>query len=258
MTKLKSNPGRFSLSGMTAIVTGSASGIGAAISQAFIEEGAFVIAADYSYSNDNLRDDVLNTKRSKLVHLDVCESQSVNDAVTKAIETCGSIDICVNCAGIGGRSPAVDYTDEVWDKVINTNLTGMFRMCRSVGRKMIEQGHGSIINIASIGGLVGFAGSVGYQASKGGVVQLTKSLAVEWAPHQVRVNAIAPGHFATDLVRKQWVIEPQMKQFFESRTPMGHLGETSDIVGGAIFLAGNSSRMVTGQVLAIDGGFTAQ
>jgi NAD(P)-dependent dehydrogenase (short-subunit alcohol dehydrogenase family) len=258
MTELKSNPGRFSLSGMTAIVTGSASGIGAAISQAFIEEGAFVIAADYSYSNDNLRDDVLNTKRSKLVHLDVCESQSVNDAVTKAIEMCGSIDICVNCAGIGGRSPAVDYTDEVWDKVINTNLTGMFRMCRSVGRKMIEQGHGSIINIASIGGLVGFAGSVGYQASKGGVVQLTKSLAVEWAPHQVRVNAIAPGHIATDLVRKQWVIEPQMKQFFESRTPMGHLGETSDIVGGAIFLAGNSSRMVTGQVLAIDGGFTAQ
>ena len=131
-------------------------------------------------------------------------------------------------------------------------------MCRAVGRKMIEQGKGSIINIASIGGIVGFAGSVGYQASKGGVIQLTRTLAVEWAPHQIRVNAIAPGHIATELVQKQWMSEPELKQFFESRTPMGHLGEPSDIAGATIYLAGNSSRMVTGQVLAIDGGYTAQ
>jgi len=251
-------PGRFSLSGMSAIVTGSASGLGREIAQSFIEDGAFVIAADRAYAAPHSQDGSLDPEYSRLVYLDICDEHSVNNAVTEAIEICGVIDICVNCAGIGGRAPAVDYPDETWERVINTNLTGMFRMCRAIGRKMIEQGNGSIINIASIGGMVGYAGSVGYQASKGGVIQLTRTLAVEWAPHQVRVNAIAPGHIATELVQKQWKSEPELKQFFESRTPMGHLGDPSDIVGATIYLAGNSSRMVTGQVLAIDGGYTAQ
>lgn len=250
--------GRFSLLGMSAIITGSASGLGRAIAQSFIEDGAFVIAADRAYVAPDSQDDSLDPKHSRLVHLDVCDEESVNKAVTEAIEICDVIDICVNCAGIGGRAPAVDYTDETWERVINTNLTGMFRVCRSVGRKMIKQRNGSIINIASIGGIVGYSGSVGYQASKGGVIQLTRTLAIEWAPHQVRVNAIAPGHMATELVQKQWKSEPELKQFFESRTPMGHLGNPSDVVGATIFLAGQSSRMVTGQILAIDGGYTAQ
>lgn len=251
-------PGRFSLSGMSAIVTGSASGLGRVIAQSFIEDGAFVIAADRAYTSPHSQDNALDPEHSHLVGLDVCDEQSVKKAIDEAIEVCGVIDICVNCAGVGGRAPAVDYPDETWERVIDTNLTGMFRMCRAVGRKMIEQGKGSIINIASIGGIVGFAGSVGYQASKGGVIQLTRTLAVEWAPHQIRVNAIAPGHIATELVQKQWMSEPELKQFFESRTPMGHLGDPSDIAGAIIYLAGNSSRMVTGQVLAIDGGYTAQ
>lgn len=250
--------GRFSLSGMSAIVTGSASGLGRAIAQSFIEDGAFVVAADKAYSAPDSQTGSLDPEHSRLIYLDVCDEHSVNEAVTEAIEICRVIDICVNCAGIGGRSPAVDYTDETWERVINTNLTGMFRMCRSVGRKMIEQKNGSIINFASIGGIVGYPGSVGYQASKGGVVQLTRSLAIEWASHQVRVNAIAPGHIATELVQKQWMSEPELKEFFESRTPIGHLGDPSDIVGATIFLAGQSSRMVTGQILAIDGGYTAQ
>ncbi|MCY4422539.1 MAG: SDR family oxidoreductase, partial [Acidimicrobiaceae bacterium] len=117
---------------------------------------------------------------------------------------------------------------------------------------------GSIVNIASILGEVGFAGSVGYQASKGGVVQMTRTLAVEWAPHNVRVNAISPGHVGTQLVRRLWETEPELKDRFESRTPLGRLAEPSDMVGAVVFLASPASAMVTGQILAVDGGYTAQ
>ena len=170
----------------------------------------------------------------------------------------GGIDTCVNCAGIGGRSPAVDYPDDLWDRVLATNLTGSFTVAKLVGAHMVARGSGSMINIASVGGLVGFPGSVGYQASKGAIVQMTKTLAVEWGPHGVRVNAIAPGHIATELVKRQWEVEPQLKEFFQSRTPLGYLGDPADIANAAVFLASDASRMITGQVLAVDGGYTSQ
>ena len=141
---------------------------------------------------------------------------------------------------------------------MDVNLKGSFNACRTFGRAMIETGGGSIVNIASIGGLVGFAGSVGYQASKGGVIQMTRTLAVEWAPAAVRVNAIAPGHIATTLVMKQWETEPELKEFFLDRTPMGRLGTPHHVVGAVIFLASDAAAMVTGHTLAIDGGYTAQ
>ena len=111
--------------------------------------------------------------------------------------------------------------------------------------------------VANVGGLVGYPGSVGYQTSKGAVVQMTRSLAVEWGPHQVRVNAIAPGHIATELVQRQWLSEPHLKEFFLSRTPLDRLGEPDDIANAAVFLASDASRMITGQVLAVDGGYTS-
>ncbi len=249
---------RFSLSGKVALVTGAKSGIGEAIARAFLEEGASVIFADRDYEEVNLIETSSFADSEFFVKLDVSNTQDVDETISKVLERFFKIDILVNCAGIGGRSPAVDYSDELWEKVIAVNLGGIFKMSRAVGREMIRHGGGSIINIASVGGIVGYPGSVGYQASKGGVVQLTKSLAVEWAPHAIRVNAIAPGQVATKLVREQWASEPSLKLFFETRTPMGHLAETRDIVGGVIFLASDSSKMVTGQVLAIDGGFTAQ
>ena len=192
------------------------------------------------------------------LRFDLCDRDDIARVVERAVDVLGGVDACVNCAGIGGRSPAVDYPDDLWDRLLATNLTGSFTVAKLVGAHMVAQGFGSIINIASIGGLVGFPGSVGYQASKGAIVQVTRTLAVEWGPHGVRVNAIAPGHIGTELVQRQWDVEPELKDFFLSRTPLGKLGDPADIANAAVFLAADASRMITGQVLVVDGGYTSQ
>lgn len=249
----------FSLEGRVAVVTGAAGGLGAPIAEGLADAGAFVVCADSAGEPNRALVEHLGPGRSEAFTVDVRDEVSVLALAERAAAVSGSIDVLVTCAGIGGRGPAADYDDEMWSNVIDVNLTGAFRTCRAVGRRMIAQSHGgSIVNIASILGSVGFAGSVGYQASKGGVIQMTRTLAVEWAPHNVRVNAISPGHVATPLVRRQWETEPELKDHFESRTPLGRLAEPSDMVGAAVYLAGPASAMVTGQILAVDGGYTAQ
>jgi len=246
----------FSLDGRRAFVTGSESGLGRAIAAAFVGAGAAVVGADVAVAPAE------SGSRSSAGHsrlmMDLCDRDGIAVAVERAIQLLGGIDICVNCAGIGGRSPAEEYPDELWDRVLATNLTGSFAVAKLVGRHMVEHGAGSIVNIASIGGIVGYPGSVGYQASKGAIVQMTRTLAVEWGPSNVRVNAIAPGHIATELVQRQWQVEPQLKDFFLARTPLGRLGDPSDIANAAVFLASDAARMITGQVLVVDGGYTSQ
>jgi NAD(P)-dependent dehydrogenase (short-subunit alcohol dehydrogenase family) len=245
----------FSLEAKRAVVTGSQSGLGRAITATFIAAGASVVGADIT-----IEPELAGTTAEEghsLLPLDLCDRSAIDQAVATSIELLGGIDICVNCAGIGGRSPAIEYPDELWDRVMATNVAGTFAMARAVAAHMIPRGSGSIVNIASVGGLVGFPGSVGYQASKGAVVQMTRSLAVEWGPYQVRVNAIAPGHIATELVRRQWLSEPELKEFFTARTPLGCLGEPVDIANAALFLASDAARMITGQVLSVDGGYTS-
>ena len=251
--------GIFSLEGRVAVVTGAAGGLGAPIAGGLAEAGAFVVCADSATEPNRALARHLGSERCEAVSVDVCDEASVQDLAARAAAVTGSIDVLVTCAGIGGRGPAADYDDDTWAGVIDVNLTGTFRTCRAVGRRMIGQSTGgAIVNIASIVGSVGLAGSVGYQASKGGVIQLTRTLAVEWAPHGVRVNAISPGHVATPLVLRQWELEPELKDYFESRTPLGRLAEPVDIVGAAVYLASPASAMVTGQILAVDGGYTAQ
>lgn len=244
-----------SLHGKRAVITGSESGLGRAIAAAFVASGASVVGADISIEPSVAGS--VGAAGHHLLPLDLRDRAATAAVVTRAAELLGGIDVCVNCAGIGGRSPATDYPDDLWDRVMATNVTGTFTMARCVARLMIAQRAGSIINIASVGGLVGYPGSVGYQTSKGAVVQMTRSLAVEWGPHQVRVNAIAPGHIATELVQRQWLTEPYLKEFFLSRTPLDRLGEPDDIAHAAVFLASDASRMITGQVLAVDGGYTS-
>ena len=251
--------GIFSLEGLVAVVTGAAGGLGAPIAEGLADAGGFVVCADAAPEPNRALARRLGPGRSEAVAVDVRDEASVQALAERAAAVSGRIDVLVTCAGIGGRGPAADYDDGTWADVIDVNLTGTFRVCRAVGRRMIAQPRGgAIVNVASVVGAVGLAGSVGYQASKGGVIQLTRTLAVEWAPHNVRVNAISPGHVGTPLVSRQWETEPELKDYFESRTPLGHLAEPADMVGAAVFLAGPASAMVTGQILAVDGGYTAQ
>ena len=246
---------QFRLEGKVVLVTGAASGLGEAIAVALAESGARVACLDLAAAQNQK---VANRIEGLALSVNVTDAEAVDDAVTEVTDRFGKVNGLVNSAGIGGRGAALTYPDHLLEQVIDVNLKGTFNMCRSVGRRMIETGSGSIVNIASIGGLVAFPGSVGYQLSKGGVVQLTRALAVEWAPSGVRVNAIAPGHVATELVRKQWESEPELKEYFLSRTPMNRLATPEDVAGPVVFLVGMASAMVTGQIIAVDGGYTAQ
>ena len=249
--------GLFSLAGRVAVVTGAASGLGRAVATGFADAGAFVIAADLPGTQLHEVAADLGSERARAVELDVTRKDEVDGMVEVALETAGRMDVLVNSAGIGARGAAADYDPELWDRVLAVNLTGSFLCCQAVGRHMLAAGSGSVVNVASIGGLVGYAGSVGYQASKGGVVQLTRTLAVEWAP-SVRVNAIAPCTFETPVVARQRAAEPDLYPAMLARIPFGRFGEPGEIVGPALFLASDASSMVTGHILTVEGVYTSQ
>ncbi|MCY7419140.1 MAG: glucose 1-dehydrogenase [Chloroflexi bacterium] len=249
--------GLFSLQDRVCIVAGGGSGLGEAIATGFAQAGARVIAADIRTETvEELATLVTETRHPIVARaLDVTQKSSVDAFVASVVDEFGAIDVLCTSAGTAARHPAEDYPEEIYDRIISLNLKGSFLMAQAVGRTMLAKGSGSIINIASIGGSIAYPGSTAYNQSKGGVVQMTRSLALEWASRGVRVNAIAPSLFNTPLVRANEHVASYTSDFIMQRTPMGRKGEPHEVVGAAIFLASDASSMVTGTILGVDGGY---
>ena len=245
----------FRIDGKVALVTGSASGIGAAIATALAAAGADVVCHGRSDSGRATVEDVLRLgRRSFGIQADLADRATHAELVNETIKRFGRLDILVNNAGTIRRAPAVEYSDEDWDDLLAVNLSAVFRLSRAAGGHMLERGSGSIVNISS---LLAFQGGIrvpAYAASKGGVAQLTKALANEWAARGVTVNAIAPGYISTENTAALRADPDRSRQILE-RIPAGRWGEPSDIAGAAVFLSGPASRYVNGHVLVVDGGW---
>jgi NAD(P)-dependent dehydrogenase (short-subunit alcohol dehydrogenase family) len=247
------------LSGKVAIVTGASRGIGQAVAVLLAARGAHVVAAargDHAGATAAAIQDAGG--RADAASLDVTDTGAVEAMVGGALERHGRIDILVNNAGTAWGSPAEDMKPEHWHKVLETNLTGTFLCAQAVGQVMIRQKRGAIVNMASVAALGGappdLLRAAGYQASKGGVVALTRGLACEWARHGVRVNAIAPGWFPTDMSKK--ALEMGRERMLEG-IPLQRFGGQDDLKGAVAFLASPASAYVTGQLLVVDGGLSA-
>lgn len=241
------------LENKVAIVTGASSGIGKAIAEKFVSEGASVVFSDINDCDVSSFSD-----KAIFIKCDVSKSSEIDSLVNSCIEKFGKLDIMVNNAGIGSTGDVLTTTDDVWDKTIAINLSGVFYGIRAAGRIMKEKGiKGSIINMASILGSVGFNGAVAYCASKGGINQLTKASALDLAKLGIRVNSIAPGFIKTNMT-KGVQADDNLKHLVEGMTPLGYMGEPEDIANASLYLANDDSKYVTGNILYVDGGWTAQ
>jgi 2-dehydro-3-deoxy-D-gluconate 5-dehydrogenase len=247
----------FRLDGKVALVTGASRGLGAAMAVALAGAGAEVALHASAEPAAQTARQIAETsgRRTHLLTADLSDRSSTERLAAETLATFGRLDILVNNAGVIRRQPAVEHSDEYWDTVIEVNLSSVFRLSREAGRHMIERNQGGkIINIAS---LLAFQGGVtvpGYAAAKGGVMQLTKALANEWAPHHINVNAIAPGYMETDNTSALRADETRRRQIDE-RIPAGRWGVPRDLAGAIIFLASRASDYVHGHVLVVDGGW---
>ena len=246
------------LTGRTAVVIGATSGLGKAIALGLADAGADVVPTG---RRANLAAEVAHEieargRRSLVIAADVSDTSSIQELADTVVERFGKVDILVNAAGRTIRRPTLDVSDDEWDGIMDTNLTGMLRGCRAFGRHMIERRYGRIINIGSLTSVVALYEVAAYGASKAGVAALTKSLAIEWAPHGVCVNAILPGVFRTAL-NEGLLDGTERGRELLVRTPMRRFGQPEEVAGAAVFLASEAAGFVTGHLLAVDGGFLA-
>lgn len=246
------------LTGKAAVVTGASSGLGRHFAMTLARAGAKVAVA--ARRIEALQELVAQIEafdgRAIAIPLDVTDAESVRNCIDAAETELGALSILVNNAGIAGREVAIETTEADWDRVLDTNLKGVWLVAQEAGRHMVRLGHGgSIVNIASILGLIGAGNVVSYCTSKAGVVNMTRALAVEWAPHEIRVNAIAPGYIVTDLNR-EFLAGPGGEAILQ-RVPQHRFGEPEDLDGALLLLVSEAARYITGSVLVVDGGHTA-
>jgi 2-deoxy-D-gluconate 3-dehydrogenase len=248
---------RFSLAGRTALVTGCTRGIGRAVAIAFAEAGADLVgvSATLEPGGGDVGREVMARGRSFRGHrCDLADRPAIYELIEQLDRDGGQIDVLVNNAGVILRRPAAEHSDDLWDRVIEVNLNAQFVLARELGARMLERGRGKIIFVASVLAFQGGVNVPGYAASKGGIAQLTKALANEWAAHGVNVNAVAPGYIETDATQALHD-DPARFQQIVDRIPAGRWGRPDDLVGAMLFLASPASDYVNGVVLPVDGGW---
>jgi NAD(P)-dependent dehydrogenase (short-subunit alcohol dehydrogenase family) len=244
-----------------AIITGGGDGLGQASAVLFAKEGASVVVADMDPARGMKTVDMIKNQNGEamFVEVDVSKEDSVKNMVEKVVDAYGRIDILVNSAGIFIEATVINTTVEDWDKIMAVNLRGIFLCCKYVIPEMIKAGKGSIVNIGSEAGITGWENATAYAASKGGVVNMTRCLALDFAKHKIRANCVCPGTTETPMLKKALEIAPdpqKARRFFEAR-PLLRLGRPEEIAAGILYLASDESLYATGAILSIDGGKTA-
>lgn len=248
----------FSIKDKVTLITGGSRGIGRGIAEGFANRGAKVIICSRDENTLKAASSELSTDENPVDWMvcDVAKPKDISNCVNKTVEDHGRIDVLINVAGVNRRKRAETVTEDDYDFILDINLKGAFLMCQEVGRQMMTQGGGVQINIESLNTYAPLKAVAPYAMSKGGMMMMTRVLAMEWGPQNIRVNSLCPGFVLTDLTNKLWS-NPAMQDWADKNTPLKRLGVPSDMVGASVFLASDASAFMTGQCMYVDGGVSA-